>query len=1075
MGTKTRRSLSEDDYSSIEVGELVEKTDKGKKRYALAKNGDLVSMTQNPWPGKDPGYRCPECKCIVTAVYPVENIVNYWRHLKKRADDPECSLRVGKNLTKFMRYLDPKKQQRERGVLDLRLEKRGFSGWRARTIGDDKHGFPVCENNKNSIISFDNLHCHRRIFSDLDCEIQPAPYIRVEDMFKKGQVIFQAAENKRKKTYDLRFEGVKAEQIFLANELLGSSGFTRIRPGSYYSNENDEIPNVEPNNYIGITKNRLWQSKQDGPKPNHEVIINSEKLCIWVYDLEYQPNIEFLKNKYAISVKREKDKDVKFEVLIQQPIESHPTKPIMVFLAQNDSGKVIINHSKIDENGILTSFPVKSVTRPERKESDVVDKPKYVRPWREHEFTFNPISSRQNIIFESRGRYLEDFQPKPDYGITVKQKNHDIEVNFEDEILIQYFPKTGDDKGEYFGEYYSFFELSTNEPIDLLEPKFKIIFRGSLAALAQTKDEEREDGGWNKVLDEVNIFSIRYTQLDGNIGVIEGVRKLNEGIRAAELQAENLQLLEITLDDKKTRYAANTLPKIRLNYGQINDREQERIQEVEKAAKLRREKKNRWQQMKGWIKEIVDETEFDSPVAYGSQSNWNYGYLSNGTYYVSRDKSLINGLEVVEEFYSNIQVRSSYGETSDIVVNKVTIDYRNNHKQIVVRPLNESEQQDYDDEKTDWARLMQQSKRLYLEQEEERLRIERERDKINQDKLTVLRELNQNDLVAYKINEFWEYGFFRGKRYKHLDPNYVQIEISKEYGKDELVEIGIEAPYRKLNEKENEIYKNQNADWAKSLQKSKDDYLEQKRLEQEETERIERKNAELKRKTIELHDSRINEIINNLSKHDPIAYKINPITESWRYGFFESAQQMYKSKHYRITISTLIGARSEVYYSNNTTKPMRILNEAELEQYRLGQPPFDLMRKSYDEFQEQLKLEMEIQERERERQKQLKAQRKQERLDYENEIKKNYNDPVDNNSLHRWVAFKLTYDEIDDPWRYGEIKKNHVEERVSTGTITKNGRRKPTWRNHFRGLSQIWISRNLDKSDPKWVLKKDRQ
>ena len=154
---------------------------------------------------------------------------------------------------------------------------------------------------------------------------------------------------------------------------------------------------------------------------------------------------------------------------------------------------------------------------------------------------------------------------------------------------------------------------------------------------------------------------------------------------------------------------------------------------------------------------------------------------------------------------------------------------------------------------------------------------------------------------------------------------------------------------------------------------------------------------------------------------------------------------------------------------------MRILNEAELEQYRLGQPPFDLMRKSYDEFQEQLKLEMEIQERERERQKQLKAQRKQERLDYENEIKKNYNDPVDNNSLHRWVAFKLTYDEIDDPWRYGEIKKNHVEERVSTGTITKNGRRKPTWRNQFRGLSQIWISRNLDKSDPKWVLKKDRQ
>ena len=107
----------------------------------------------------------------------------------------------------------------------------------------------------------------------------------------------------------MTFKPVKPEQIFLANELLGSSGFTRIRPGSYYSNDNDEIPNVEPNKYIGITKNRLWQSKEDGPKPNHEVTITSEKLYVWVYDLDYQPNIEFLKKEYAISVKREKDKE----------------------------------------------------------------------------------------------------------------------------------------------------------------------------------------------------------------------------------------------------------------------------------------------------------------------------------------------------------------------------------------------------------------------------------------------------------------------------------------------------------------------------------------------------------------------------------------------------------------------------------------------------------------------------------------------------------------------------------------------------------------------------------------------
>ena len=127
-----------------------------------------------------------------------------------------------------------------------------------------------------------------------------------------------------------------------------------------------------------------------------------------MYDLEYQPNIEFLKNKYAISVKREKDKDVKFEVLIHNLL-NHIQQSRLWCFKQNDSGKVIINHSKVDENGILTSFPVKSVTRPERIETDVVDKPMYVRPWREHDFRFNDNLSRQNITFESRGRYLEDF------------------------------------------------------------------------------------------------------------------------------------------------------------------------------------------------------------------------------------------------------------------------------------------------------------------------------------------------------------------------------------------------------------------------------------------------------------------------------------------------------------------------------------------------------------------------------------------------------------------------------------------------------------------------------------------
>ena len=133
MGTNTRRSLNEADYSAIEVGELVKKTDQGKKRYALKKDGGRIFMSEDPLPGKDPGYRCPECKCIVFTVKP-DYYANHWRHEAEKFCNKECSLRSGKNLTKFMRYLDPKKQQRERGILDIRLEKRGFSGWQVEQL-----------------------------------------------------------------------------------------------------------------------------------------------------------------------------------------------------------------------------------------------------------------------------------------------------------------------------------------------------------------------------------------------------------------------------------------------------------------------------------------------------------------------------------------------------------------------------------------------------------------------------------------------------------------------------------------------------------------------------------------------------------------------------------------------------------------------------------------------------------------------------------------------------------------------------------------------------------------------------
>ena len=68
MVGRHRRTISRSDVEEIKVGKVIDKSKAdNKERYALDKADNRVYIRDNPRPGTGPGYRCPDCKVIITA------------------------------------------------------------------------------------------------------------------------------------------------------------------------------------------------------------------------------------------------------------------------------------------------------------------------------------------------------------------------------------------------------------------------------------------------------------------------------------------------------------------------------------------------------------------------------------------------------------------------------------------------------------------------------------------------------------------------------------------------------------------------------------------------------------------------------------------------------------------------------------------------------------------------------------------------------------------------------------------------------------------------------------------------
>ena len=111
-----------------------------------------------------------------------------------------------------------------------------------------------------------------------------------------------------------------------------------------------------------------------------EQLTIDSQLVMWIYNLQDHSHVKYLTNVHNLNIKRIKDKSVRFDVLVQKPIEAHPINPTMIFLNDNETAKVIVNHSKIDDDNGLIHYPVDMLTRPSMKSKKLPDVPQYVPP-----------------------------------------------------------------------------------------------------------------------------------------------------------------------------------------------------------------------------------------------------------------------------------------------------------------------------------------------------------------------------------------------------------------------------------------------------------------------------------------------------------------------------------------------------------------------------------------------------------------------------------------------------------------------------------------------------------------------
>ena len=577
MSTSHRRTIPREEKKEVSTGKIP---------YAEDANGEYVYMRDGPWPGAEHsrrlGYKCPFCGFGMSArALTSESVTPYWGHFQNNPN--KCSFQL--NRENIATSLDEgKEQQRKSNHLNLILKKEGFAPWKLLTNGDNYHGFPVDESMRMREFTPRNLSLGAASsvmnnWWSSNFKNDVAPNLIVNDW---EQQVSASLRYPKRSLKTMSAPGINFGDVFVfANP--DSLYAERVRPSAICKNHNDRliikdytfigIVAGEQNTYSKIQYEKKFRLRKDLP------------YFIEIYDLTNNQHAEELALRKILMKKSNSERAAILEVLIHSPIHAHPKNPEMVFLSNDEELVLLVDHHN-NEKQLYADI----VNRPSGDSSALGNPTDYFgENWTISTHKKGNLS-RENLQVQSNA--YQDMR-KPSRGITIKTHDiHSVE-NTEIEGVHVYFKKYSSDGDEVYDE--ARYQIFSPNVIMLDYFPTDLLFSSPLKSISDP---------------DLEIFDVQVI-INGRIGLSKravnigdyllnsvyseySIEDVVNNIGNDNSDFDKIEKIEIKLNQEKTGFSGDTLPKIVIDitgsYEKIKfEIEEERREAAKRLAEIEAE------------------------------------------------------------------------------------------------------------------------------------------------------------------------------------------------------------------------------------------------------------------------------------------------------------------------------------------------------------------------------------------------------------------------------------------------------------------------------------------------------
>jgi len=272
----------------------------------------------------------PKCGEPIFTGWRKDTGTRYFSHKELKPGMHNCKWRVGSKDDGSSKWTKSEKQ-RNREILDIKLEKQIMIGYQVLTIGDGLHGFPIDMQHWSRKKDFKIIK-HSNLFNS---DGKPGSISKLEEWSKKNigsspsvKIIDASCDSNIKFEqngieYYLSAKPLAENNLFLL-DTPEDSVFTRVRPSSDVP-ENEWFNNYAPGQYIGVLQEKEFSHRN--PDIRNELLQGLD-MYLTIFDTNILEHLDILEEKFKVSKKYSKDLD--FDVLVAEPIEAHPKTPEMI-------------------------------------------------------------------------------------------------------------------------------------------------------------------------------------------------------------------------------------------------------------------------------------------------------------------------------------------------------------------------------------------------------------------------------------------------------------------------------------------------------------------------------------------------------------------------------------------------------------------------------------------------------------------------------------------------------------------------------------------------------------------------